>query len=165
MNLDVACGYPKSPEPYRKYGDIGIDLMRGYADVLADAHKLPFRENSFQTARINSALDHFKEPMKVVCKISEIASIIEITTSNSSFYEYGLNKHPKEHLYQWNRDILRNFLEASGFQVLEEKYSRDFATWKTKLLRVFMQVLFRNKDLMPLFSKVITVKARAKEQR
>lgn len=160
MTLDIACGYPNGPEPYHKHGDIGIDILKGYADVLADAEHLPFKPNSFQTARISSALDHFKEPMKVVIRVSEIASTLEITTANSSYYEYGLNKHPKEHLYQWNRDILRNFLEVSGFQVFEERYSQDSGTWKAKSLQFFMRLLFRGKDLTPLFSKVIMVKAR-----
>ena len=72
MKLDVGCGFPGAAEDYRKRGDIGVDVKRGLADVVADAHHLPFREGVFSKVGIHTSLDHFYDPFQALCEVKRV---------------------------------------------------------------------------------------------
>ena len=59
LNLDIGCGYVNESQPYLKRGDIGIDIVAGFADLLADSHFLPFRDSVFESAGIYTSLDRW----------------------------------------------------------------------------------------------------------
>ena len=54
MMLDIGCGKNK------KRGCIGLDLRKtGSVDVVADARKLPFREEAFDHVYSSHLIEHF----------------------------------------------------------------------------------------------------------
>jgi predicted SAM-dependent methyltransferase len=53
MILDIGCGETKK-------GDIGVDLQKTKcADVVADAQKLPFKNESFDQVYSSAVIEHF----------------------------------------------------------------------------------------------------------
>ncbi|UCC33688.1 MAG: class I SAM-dependent methyltransferase [Candidatus Bathyarchaeota archaeon] len=70
MILDVGCGFLSS---HKKRGEIGIDLARGKADLLADAQKLPFRKASFDKIYVMHILEHLANPFQSLKEIKRVA--------------------------------------------------------------------------------------------
>ena len=116
MILDIGCGFPNPSEPYLKRGDIGVDTKRGYADIIADAHSLPFRDGAFTRINVYSTLDHLAEPYKALTEAYRVTTdelILEV--GNCEFWAYSFNQASPLHLYQWSRWTLRQLLEKIGF--------------------------------------------------
>jgi len=64
--LDVGCGFMAF---HVKRGTIGIDLHKGLADVVADAHYLPFRNANFDGCYAYALLEHVANPSRVLNEI------------------------------------------------------------------------------------------------
>ncbi|MHA1614812.1 MAG: class I SAM-dependent methyltransferase [Candidatus Thorarchaeota archaeon] len=70
MKLDIGCGRDK-------HGDVGIDIdTRSYADIIASAEYLPFRDNTFDTVFTREALDYpeflgesLEQAAREVCRV------------------------------------------------------------------------------------------------
>ena len=72
--LDVGCGSMIDRVGYTP-GDeyIGTDITKSkYATVLADIHKLPFKNESFDTCICNFVLEHVKEPLIVLRECNRV---------------------------------------------------------------------------------------------
>ena len=132
MKLDIGCGS-------RKQGDVGIDIdSKSDADVIADAHYIPFREESFDDVNASAVLEHVIDPDKVLCEVSRICKnyahlkilvpassrmltnfLFYIVTfqAKEAYHVYICNK-TSEHKWQFSVGALVNLLKSRGFQTL-----------------------------------------------
>jgi hypothetical protein len=170
MILDIACGFPNPREPYKKRGDIGIDLMRGYADIIADAHHLPFRRSIFNAVSIFSALDHFQHPRQVLLESARVLCVnhesrVTVSVSNSSFWAYSFNRSPEGHMHQWNVETLKNLLKSAELTPMKITFSRSKRRRrpKEKAFEFLAKLFWHNKGMASFLSEVITVESRLKD--
>lgn len=66
--LDIGCGN----SPYSKYFPkrVGVDIEKSKnADILGDAHALPFKDKTFNFVLATELLEHTKDPQKVINEI------------------------------------------------------------------------------------------------
>ncbi len=70
--LDIGCGWFR--EAHEKREGIGIDLYKGFCDVVADALNLPFREETFDRILIYGVLEHLDNPMKCLREGRRVAT-------------------------------------------------------------------------------------------
>ena len=89
LTLDVGCGY--LPSHKRREG-IGIDLIKGRADIVADVERLPFRDNTFTKVYLRNVLEHLDNPLEClrdVKRVTKSGAIIEITipVQANTFYQ------------------------------------------------------------------------------
>jgi len=74
--LDLGCG-PRDqaiPVEYLGFQYVGIDYSNPQADILADAHAIPFRSNTFDCVLSYAVLEHLHNPF---IAISEIARVLK----------------------------------------------------------------------------------------
>lgn len=72
--LDLGCG-PKDqkvPIEYLGYRYLGVDYSSKVADFLADAHSLPFKENSFECVFSYAVLEHLHNPFVAISEIERV---------------------------------------------------------------------------------------------
>lgn len=72
--LDLGCG-PKDqavPAGYLGYKYVGIDYDNRAADILADAHSIPFRSETFDCVFSYAVLEHLHNPFIVIEEIKRI---------------------------------------------------------------------------------------------
>jgi ubiquinone/menaquinone biosynthesis C-methylase UbiE len=72
--LDLGCG-PKDQKPpveYLGFDYLGIDYSSSAADLLGDAHSIPFRENSFDCVLSYAVLEHLHSPCIAIREIERI---------------------------------------------------------------------------------------------
>jgi SAM-dependent methyltransferase len=72
--LDLGCG-PRDqavPLQYLGYCYVGVDISGSSADLLADAHALPFRDEAFECVLSYAALEHFHAPYIVIREIERV---------------------------------------------------------------------------------------------
>jgi len=101
MILNVGCGF-------RLIGDVNVDIKLP-CDLKADAHFLPFRENSFKMVLLHHVLEHLKEPIKALDEIMRVGKIVEIRTP-ISWHPYG--HFDKTHLWFFPSDWFRKYARS-----------------------------------------------------
>jgi len=69
--LDIGCGTLKGS---KRYGGIGIDLHKGYCDIVADAHHLPFVDDAFSKVYARAVLEHLDKPFLALNEIKRVLS-------------------------------------------------------------------------------------------
>ena len=72
--LDLGCG-PKdqaAPVEFLGYQYVGIDYSNSYADILADAHAIPFEAASFDCVLSYAVLEHLHNPFIAVTEIERV---------------------------------------------------------------------------------------------
>lgn len=74
--LDLGCGINrqrmKSGFDQLGYTSIGIDIKGDAPDVLADAHRLPFKNNSFDLVFSTAVFEHLKNPFAAAAELSRV---------------------------------------------------------------------------------------------
>lgn len=154
-------------QPYVKRGDIGIDLVSGFADLLADAHFLPFRDSVFESAGIYTSLDHFSDPFKSLKEANRvIKKDLIIVIGNSDHWARAFSRESPDHFYKWNSDTLTQLLILSGFEkfkrvLLRLRRRRSF---KTLMFEFLISFLFRSKSVDRFLSEVLVIKASCMEE-
>lgn len=68
---------------------VDIDLYDIPNFVRADAHKLPFKNNSFDTAVLAEILEHVNNPIKVIKEAYRVSDRLIITVPNDSKWDSG----------------------------------------------------------------------------
>jgi SAM-dependent methyltransferase len=152
--LNIGCGYPDENGIYEKRGNVGIDIIGGVADIIADAHHLPIRENTFSTVIIESALDHFHNPelaLKEAKRVTQKNLIVMV--QNPRFWQYIFAPDPDDHLYCWTLGVLSNLVRRSGFEIRTEAYQNVNAN-RTRRIRatifeIIQTVLFGYRKTLP----------------
>jgi SAM-dependent methyltransferase len=162
--LDVGCGFPNPEEPYHKRGHVGLDRKRGYADVVADAHYLPFRDSTFDLIGVHTALDHFNFPLQALREINRVTKkYIVVSNANSNFWAYSFSVPPPDHSYQWNSWTLAKLLTKAGFEPIEYGYEHlGRKSSRTRVFELFVKILvgfIRKKNFLSFLNNVLIIKA------
>lgn len=69
--LDVGCGWVR--DAHKRRGEIGLDLHRGYCDIIGDAQHLPFRDGIFDAILLYSILEHLDNPLQCLRESRRVA--------------------------------------------------------------------------------------------
>jgi len=131
MILDVGCGK-------KKRGDIGIDYSRnGVADVIADAHHLPFRDNIFKKVISVAVLEHSFNPLNFIkeqFRVLKKNGTIELTTDNAQYYSWSVlgarlglkheNIHADHYMIFYPKNVMRLF-KLVGFELIQFSYIKN----------------------------------------
>lgn len=129
--LDIGCGE-------RKKGDIGIDMRKtSCVDIIADAHLLPFKTESFSKVYSADVIEHFshKETQKIIrewvrvlkidgvfemqCPDFRARSLLFFLRPNWKDIEniYGGQEYEQNyHKCGFSYGLLKNVLEQSGIR-------------------------------------------------
>lgn len=129
--LDVGCGWGR--ELIRLKNAVGVDIClpflrtaRNYVKndvVLADAHYLPFRKNSFDFVIMSEVIEHTTDPAKVLSEVKRVLKFkgkLLVQTPNRiltlgkliSTEKYG-------HIHEFTFRELKKLLELIGFKVIQ----------------------------------------------
>lgn len=108
-----------------------------YQDIIfkvADAHKLPFKQASFDLVICTEVLEHVVNPEQVVSEIERVlkpggAAIIEMDSGNILFklaWYWWTNLRggvwKDSHIHVFNATILENMLRKSNMEIISKKY-------------------------------------------
>lgn len=127
LSLDVGCGtYPK--------GDINIDLYitpeerrsQGFVEVTfkeipeylikADAHHLPFKNNTFQKIICSHTIEHLLQPYIALTEIYRTIKkngVLVLDLPNSKL----VSTEHQTHFYSWTTSSLSHLLKYVGFKI------------------------------------------------
>lgn len=127
--LDVGCGK-------RKLGDIGIDYSRdSEADIIADAHYLPFKDECFDKVISITVLEHSPNPLnflKEQYRVLKKGGEIEVVTDNAQYYRWSVlklfgvkheNYHEDHYMIFFPKNVVR-LLRSAGFLKISCQYLR-----------------------------------------
>lgn len=94
--LDWGCGTgeyrPLVEGLHHRY--LGIDREGDAADVITDAHGLPFKDASFDHVITNAALEHFANPFLAVCEVARVMKPGAVFSGSAAFLEpHHLGSH------------------------------------------------------------------------
>ena len=72
--LDLGCGPRDQAKPieYLGYRYVGVDYSNPSADLLADAHSIPFSDNSFDCVFSYAVLEHLHSPFMAIREIERV---------------------------------------------------------------------------------------------
>ncbi|MCJ7423694.1 methyltransferase domain-containing protein [Candidatus Bathyarchaeota archaeon] len=134
ISLDVGCGKAKR-------GDIGIDYSRrSDADVIADSHFLPFKDDAFESILSTVVLEHSPNPLvflKEQFRVLRSGGEVKVVTDNAQYYcwsvmGFGEVKHEDYHSDHYEiffpRNVERLLTKAgftkTGFRFLRTRHSK-----------------------------------------
>lgn len=110
----------------RMFGDTAVNVdFKKYGDnipnlVLADAHRLPFKDRVFDCAVMSELLEHVDDPKKVLQEAQRVAKIIILSVPNE--YEWSPNLNPfcnPGHKRFFKEQTLLQLVYESGLQLTE----------------------------------------------
>jgi len=128
MILDVGCGHLGS---HLSRGEINIDVSKPVRVpknfVLADAHNLPFIDNSFEKVYFYDVIEHVENPSKCLREIHRVlksGKTVEISTPNPlhwrKFLRVARGKKielsGREHIAAWTHIEMEILLEKANFR-------------------------------------------------
>lgn len=132
--LDVGCGaFPRGDvncdlfvkkSPHTKF-----DIKHGKNFVRCDAHKLPFKDNTFTIVYASHILEHLPNPdvfLKQAKRVSTKYLYIQVPSLNYIANNIKWTEENPEHLYTWSKDSLRNLLKRHfpNVRIYETHFSR-----------------------------------------
>jgi len=138
MKLDVGCGF-------RKRGDIGVDLRRtDEVDILADAHFLPFKEETFEEVCTYHLIEHVKNPKAVLTEISQVLKAGgKLTVETPNFSSKNV-RADSSHIRSYNWISLKRQLEDAGFRDVRI-YCWEITRYLPARVRALMKYLKSNR--------------------
>ncbi len=135
------------------------------ADVIADAHNLPFRDSVFDDVLIYSALEHFKNPKHVLdeaYRVADIGGTLTVTVVNGNHWPMALTRSSPEHYYTWDIWTLQTLIESAGWHVKNAFHftftKRKKTSKKVRLVEWMFKYLYGSRAT-PLFHDSIRVEA------
>ena len=102
---------------------------------VADAHKLPFRANSFDLVVCYETIEHVSNPMKMLKEMQRVLkkdgiAVVAMDSGNLLFrivwfiWENTKGKvWQKAHLHPFKHKALEKLIERYGFTILKKKFS------------------------------------------
>ena len=131
--VDIGCGrmpYRSELEPLVSTY-IGVDhpevskLYPGSKpEILADAKKLPFKENSFDMALLLKVLEHVDSPEKVIKEASRVLKPNGVLIISVPFF-YPLHDMPHD-FGRYTESALRYFISCSNLRLVKIKTQGSF---------------------------------------
>lgn len=130
LTLDIGCGK-------NKRGDIGIDYSRdSNADIIADAHFLPFKNEVFNKVVSYTSFEHSPNPLQFLIeqyRVLREKGTVLCETDNAQYYRWSTQKfgatnpHPEicndHYAIFFPKHVLR-LMEMAGFRGLDFRYKR-----------------------------------------
>ncbi|MEM2146880.1 MAG: methyltransferase domain-containing protein [Candidatus Jordarchaeaceae archaeon] len=128
--IDVGCGWGR--ELIRLKNAIGIDIempflrtARNYVKndvILADAHYIPFTDNTFDFAVLSEVVEHLTDVRKVLKELKRILKpkaklLIQTPNKNITLGKF-IKKKDCGHVHEFTFIELKNILKKLGFEVL-----------------------------------------------
>ncbi len=118
---------------YKKAIEYGQERYENLEFLYADAHKLPFKNESFDLVICTEVLEHVENPEKVLTEIKRVLTpkgiaMVEMDTGNILFrlvwhwwtnIRHGVWKD--SHIHKFNTKILESIISEAGFFVLSRK--------------------------------------------
>lgn len=144
--IDIGCGrmpYRKELEPLVD-SYIGVDhpeVSKLYCsavqpDVLADAKKLPFPNNSFDIALLLQVLEHVDSPKEVIIEASRVLKPSGVLVISVPFF-YPLHDMP----HDWGRytnTALKSFIESAELHLVKIYPQGGFFEFWLQMLNTFL---------------------------
>ena len=134
---ELALRYPKASyagvDVHKKAIDYGKKRYKNLKLICADAHSLPFPNESFDVVICTSVLEHVKNPQKVLREIKRVLTkdgiaIIEMDSGNLLFraiwYWWTHLRHGvwrDSHIHAFNTKKLEDMIKNSGFIISQKK--------------------------------------------
>lgn len=126
--LEVGCGSYPDPRATLK-----IDISRqSEADIVCDAHQLPFKGQIFDEIICFETLEHLKSPYKAISEYNRVlkpSGLLHVSIPNLMYWRCILRWTLKgkiavhnEHIYGWRLSELQNLLCANGFTIEEVEF-------------------------------------------
>ena len=134
---ELALRYPKASyvgvDVHKKAIDYGKKRYKNLKLICADAHTLPFPNESFDVVICAEVLEHVKNPQKVLREIKRVLTsngiaIIEMDSGNLLFraiwywwthLRRGVWRD--SHIHAFNTKILEDMIKNSGFIITQKK--------------------------------------------
>jgi len=114
--LDIGCGR----RPFQNYIEgryIGVEYsILLNPDIVADARRLPFRDETFDSVMCTEVLEHVPEPRLVIIEMRRVlrkAGVAYVTVPMS----WCLHYEPHDY-YRFTKYGLKYLLESNGFEVV-----------------------------------------------
>ncbi len=116
MILDVGCGK-------RKRGDIGVDYSRNsQADVICDAHHLPFMGAVFAEVRSYVCLEHSPNPLHFLKEQKRVLrhnGKLTCETDNAQYYRWSVQKYAGSQHENYHKDHYMIFYPENVFRLMK----------------------------------------------
>lgn len=139
LTAEIAKSLPKSKvtgvDSYKKVIDFAKAKYPHLQLLVADAHKLPFADKSFDLVICTETLEHVTDPKKVLLEIKRVLSkngraIISMDSGSFLFrtiwYFWTKTKGrvwENAHLHEFNAQVLENLIKEAGFKITKKVYS------------------------------------------
>jgi len=152
MIIDIGCGG-------RPKGDVNIDLFYDISPhtvfkinprkirnfIIADAHHLPIRSNSFDLAICHHVLEHLINPAQALEEIRRIAKSV----FNSPIIEH------EKHLYTWSETSIRNLLSLYFSHVETWVDSSIYDLRRSRLMRLIAKMRVLSYPILRIMRRII----------
>ena len=156
MIIDIGCGG-------RPKGDVNVDLFYDISShtvfkidprdirnfIIADAHHLPIRSNSFDLAICYHILEHLINPAQALKEIRRIAKSVFIKIPNSPIREH------EKHLYTWSETSIRNLLSLYFSHVETWMDSSIYDLRKSRIMRLIAKMKVLSYPLLRIMRRII----------
>jgi len=115
--LDLGCGYKPFKKLFPKNSNyIGVDMsLNSYADIIADNHQLPFKNNTFNIVIASEVLEHSSNEYQFIEELIRVSKNKALVFISSPFIfpEHGqpydfqrLTKHKLKELFKNHKIII-----------------------------------------------------------
>lgn len=138
--LDVGA----SSDSYRDLfpNKVSIDIDEASKpDIVADAHDIPFDDNSFETVLCTEVLEHVKDPFRVVSELHRVLKK-DGTLILTTRFLFPLHETPSDH-WRFTRYGLEELFKDKWNIVKLETETVNFATLAVLLQRMGYQMRFK----------------------
>jgi len=98
-----------------------IDINPKYADIVADAHNLPFGDKTFEDCQIFQVLEHVTNPLRVLDEINRVITndlYVSVPTAKKFKFTY-FNEPDNEHNHRWEMpdEYWKRLFGVAGFKI------------------------------------------------
>jgi SAM-dependent methyltransferase len=151
--LDLGCGN----SPYSRYfpNRVALDIVKiEGADIIGDAHSLPFKSATFSMVLAIELLEHVKEPQHVIDEIERVLKpggkpvlttrfIFPLHDTPSDFYRF--TKYRLRYLFRnWSK--IQILCEADSFEsigILLQRIAFQSNFWGSKIVKLLLLLAAR----------------------
>lgn len=114
------------PESMRdRITSVDIDVYDIPNFVRADAHDLPFENDSFNTSVLAEILEHVKDPVKVISEALRVSKRLIITVPNDELWDEGLHPFDTIEKAEERTGMSREDLASLGNPEAKEFFTDD----------------------------------------